>query len=43
MSLEDDKYKRVIPPLSLLTEKNQKELISKLKNLDFFPEKSKAA
>jgi 4-hydroxy-tetrahydrodipicolinate synthase len=43
MSLEDDKYKRVLPPLSLLTEKNQKELISKLKNLDFFPEKSEAA
>jgi len=43
MASEDDKYKKVLPPLSLLTEKKQKELMSKLKDLDFFPEKIKAA
>lgn len=43
MSIENDKYKRVLPPLSLLAEIEQKELIAKLKDLDFFPEKNKAA
>ncbi|MDC0247827.1 dihydrodipicolinate synthase family protein [Pelagibacteraceae bacterium] len=43
MSIENEKYKRVLPPLSLLSEKKQKELISKLEDLDFFPEKNKAA
>jgi 4-hydroxy-tetrahydrodipicolinate synthase len=43
LSIEDKKYKLVLPPLSLLSEKQQKELISNLKKLDFFPEKSRAA
>ena len=43
MSLENEKYKRVLPPLSLLSEKQQKEMMSKLKELNFFPEKNIAA
>jgi len=43
MSEENDKYKRVLPPLSLLPEKQKKELMSKLKKLEFFPEKNIAA
>ena len=43
MSFEDEKYKRVLPPLSLLTDKEKRELMSKLKELDFFPEKNIAA
>ena len=43
MSVENKKYKTVLPPLSLLADKDQKELISKLKKLDFFPEKNIAA
>ena len=43
MSFEDEKYKRILPPLSLLSEMQQKELMSKLKKLDFFPEKNIAA
>jgi 4-hydroxy-tetrahydrodipicolinate synthase len=43
MSAENEKYKIVLPPLSLLSTTKQKELISKLKDLDFFPEKSIAA
>ena len=43
LSLEDKKYKLVLPPLRLLTEQQQKELVSNLKKLDFFPEKSRAA
>ena len=43
MSTEDEKYKRVLPPLSLLSEAEQKELMSKLKKLEFFPEKNIAA
>ena len=38
MSVEDEKYKRILPPLSLLSDMEQKELMSKLKKLDFFPE-----
>ena len=33
MSIENEKYKRVLPPLSLLSEKKQKELIETLINL----------
>jgi len=40
MSIENDKYKRVLPPLSLLSEKQQKDLISNLGDLNFFPEKN---
>ena len=43
MSKEDNKYKRVLPPLSLLSAIQSKELISKLKELEFFPEKNIAA
>lgn len=43
MSLEDKKYKKILPPLSLLSGAQQKELISKLKDLDFFPNKNMAA
>ena len=43
MSVENEKYKRILPPLSLLSEMQQKELMSKLKKLDFFPEKNIAA
>ena len=43
MSEEDEKYKRVLPPLRLLADSQKKELMSKLKDLDFFPEKNMAA
>ena len=43
MSYENKKYKRVLPPLSLLSEAQQKEMMSKLKELEFFPEKNIAA
>ena len=43
MSVENEKYKRILPPLSLLSETQQKEMMSKLKGLDFFPEKNIAA
>ena len=43
MSEENEKYKRVLPPLSLLSETERKELMNKLKELEFFPEKNKAA
>ena len=43
MSFENEIYKRVLPPLSLLSEAQQKEMMSKLKELEFFPEKNIAA
>jgi 4-hydroxy-tetrahydrodipicolinate synthase len=43
MSLEDEKYKKVLPPLSLLSDNEQKELVQKLKELNFFPNKNIAA
>ena len=43
MSIEDEKYKTVLPPLTLLSEAQQKEMMSKLKSLKFFPEKNIAA
>ena len=43
MSVEDEKYKRILPPLSLLSDTKQKELMLKLKELEFFPEKNIAA
>ncbi|MBA1338569.1 MAG: 4-hydroxy-tetrahydrodipicolinate synthase [Pelagibacterales bacterium] len=43
MSNENEEYKRVLPPLNLLTEKENEELLHKLEKLDFFPDKSKAA
>ena len=43
MSYENDKYKRILPPLSLIPEKQKKEMMSSLKELEFFPEKNIAA
>tara|TARA_Y100000590_G_scaffold362295_1_gene419405 strand:- start:1225 stop:2121 length:897 start_codon:yes stop_codon:yes gene_type:complete len=43
VSVENEKYKNILPPLNLLTNKEQKELMLKLKELDFFPEKNIAA
>ena len=43
MSEEKNKYRRVLPPLRLLSEQQQKELMFKLKELDFFPDKNIAA
>ena len=43
MSTENEKYKRLLPPLSLLSDIQQKELVFKLKKLDFVPEKNIAA
>ena len=43
MSIENEKYKIILPPLSLLSEAQQREMMSKLKELDFFPEKNIAA
>jgi len=42
MSVEDEKYKIILPPLSLLSKEEEKKMIDELKNLDFYPE-SKAA
>ena len=43
MSNENEKYKRILPPLNLLSDIENKKLMSKLKTLEFFPEKSIAA
>ena len=43
LSIENEKYKRVLPPLSLLSDKEQKELMIKLKEFKFYPEKNIAA
>ena len=43
MSVEDEKYKNILPPLGLLSGVQKKELMSKLKELNFFPEKNIAA
>ena len=43
MSFENEKYKKVLPPLSLLPDTEQKELMLKLKELEFLPEKNIAA
>jgi 4-hydroxy-tetrahydrodipicolinate synthase len=43
MALEDIKYKKVLPPLTLLSEIQQKKLMAKLKELEFFPNKNIAA
>ena len=43
MSEEDEKYKRVLPPLNLLSKKQKNELMSQLKKLEFSPEKNIAA
>jgi len=43
MSAENEKYKRILPPLSLLSNSETKQLMSQLKKLEFFPEKNIAA
>ncbi len=42
-SLKDQNYRNILPPLTLLSEDKQKELIKKLKGLKFTLEKNKAA
>jgi len=42
MSIEDEKYKIVLPPLSLLSKEQEKKMIEELKILDFYPEKKAA-
>ena len=42
MSIKDEKYKRVLPPLNLLSDKQEKELVIKLKELEFYPERKAA-
>ena len=43
MSEEDDKFKAVLPPLSLLNDKDKNDLIDELKKLNFYPDKKIAA
>ena len=43
MSEENGEYKKVLPPLNLLSQQEKKEFMSKLKVLEFFPEKNMAA
>ena len=42
MSIEDEKYKIVLPPLSLLSKEQEKQMITELKILDFYPKKKAA-
>jgi len=42
MSIEDKKYKIVLPPLSLLSKEQEKKMMDDLKKLDFFPERKAA-
>tara|TARA_B100000700_G_C14941014_1_gene806772 strand:- start:428 stop:1321 length:894 start_codon:yes stop_codon:yes gene_type:complete len=42
MSTEDEKYKIVLPPLSLLSKEQEKQMMNELKVLDFYPEKKAA-
>ncbi len=43
LSIKDDKYKNILPPLTLLSEEKKKELIEKLGNLKFVDVKNLAA
>ena len=43
MSVKDKSYERLLPPLTLLPSEKQKELLNKLKGLDFIPRKNMAA
>ena len=43
MSFENEKYKIILPPLSLLSQVQEKEMMLRLKELKFFPEKNIAA
>ena len=43
LSVEDKKYKNILPPLTLLDAKSEEELLNKLKELEFIPSKNMAA
>ena len=43
MAIGNEKYKRLLPPLTLLSKDKQKELLNKLKELDFISTKNIAA
>ena len=43
LSFEDKKYSIVLPPLDLLSKEQEKQMMSELKKLDFFPQKNIAA
>ena len=43
LSIKDEKFKNILPPLVLLSEKQHKELINKLNDLKFISEKNLAA
>jgi 4-hydroxy-tetrahydrodipicolinate synthase len=43
LSVEDKKYKNILPPLTLLDAKSKDELLNKLKEVDFIPSKNIAA
>jgi 4-hydroxy-tetrahydrodipicolinate synthase len=40
MAIQDEKYKFILPPLSLLTQDQEKKMILELKKLKFFPKKN---
>jgi len=42
MSIEDAKYKIVLPPLSLLSKEQEKQMMEELKTLNFYPEREAA-
>jgi len=42
MSIEDEKYKIVLPPLTLLSKEQEKQMINELKTLNFYPERKAA-
>ena len=42
-SINDENYKNILPPLTLLSEEKQKELIEKLNKLKFNNKKNLAA
>ena len=42
MSIENEKYKIVLPPLSLLSKEQEKQMIDELRALDFYPERKAA-
>ncbi len=42
MSVENEKYKIVLPPLSLLSKEQEKQMIDELRALDFYPERKAA-
>jgi len=43
LSIKDETFKNIMPPLVLLSEEKKKELIDKLKKLEFVSEKNLAA